>query len=51
MPTRFPDGFDPQAVKAMMDAFDKACESLGLVDRHDPIIENLRRERCDASRP
>jgi hypothetical protein len=42
MPTRFADdSFDPGAVKAMMAAFDRACQVLGLVDRSDPLTENL----------
>jgi hypothetical protein len=41
MPERFADGFDPDVVKAMMAAFDRACALLGLVDRYDPITENV----------
>jgi hypothetical protein len=38
VPKRFSESFDPDAVRVMMAAFDKACEALGLVDRNDPII-------------
>ena len=41
MPKRFAESFDPDTVRAMMAAFDKACEALGLVDRSDPITETL----------
>ena len=30
MPKRFSESFDPDSVRAMMAAFDKACEMLGL---------------------
>lgn len=30
MPQRFSNGFDPKTVEAMMAAFDKACDALGL---------------------
>ena len=33
-----------------MDAFDKACEALGLVDRHDPITENLAKMVVEQAR-
>jgi hypothetical protein len=41
VPKRFSESFDPDAVRAMMAAFDKACEVLGVVDRSDPITETV----------
>jgi hypothetical protein len=35
MPQRFAKGFDPAVVKAMMDAFDQACDRLGIERTHD----------------
>jgi hypothetical protein len=44
MPRRFADrSFDPEAIKAMMDAFHKARAVLGLVDREDSIIDSWQR--------
>ena len=43
MPERFAAAFDPPAVKAMMAAFDKACEALGLAKTHDSVTETLAR--------
>jgi len=33
MPQRFAEGFDPETVKAMMVAFDQACDRLALKER------------------
>jgi len=41
MPKRFAEAFDPPAVAAMMMAFDKACDALGLPRRHDALTEEL----------
>ena len=41
MPKRFADAFDPAAVEAMMVAFDKACDALGLAKTHDSVTESL----------
>jgi hypothetical protein len=41
MPIRFANGFDSEAVKAMMDAFDKACDALSLARTHDAVTEHL----------
>jgi hypothetical protein len=41
MPQRFSDGFAPEVVKAMMAAFDKACDALGLTRTHDGATEFL----------
>jgi hypothetical protein len=43
MPERFAEGFDPAAVKAMMDAFDKVCEALRVPPTHDVLTEQLAR--------
>jgi hypothetical protein len=44
MPQRFSNGFDPEAVTAMMVAFDKACDVLGLVRTHDGATETLAKK-------
>ena len=31
--------FDPELIEAMSTAFTKACDTLGLVDRADPVTE------------
>jgi hypothetical protein len=41
MPIRFANGFDPESVKAMMDAFDKTCDALRLARMHDSVTEHL----------
>ena len=41
VPERFSQGFDPDAVKAMAIAFEKACEVLGLAVTHDAVTERL----------
>ena len=41
MPQRFAKGFDAEAVKAMMAAFDQACDALGLARIHDRSTEHL----------
>jgi hypothetical protein len=41
MPQRFAGSFDPDGVRAMTAAFDKACEALGLAKTHDAVTENL----------
>jgi hypothetical protein len=41
MPTRFADGYDPLAVKAMEEAFNKVCDALGLKRTKDRLTENL----------
>jgi len=41
MPTRFSEGFDPDVVRAMMVAFDKACAALGLVSKTDAMTETI----------
>jgi hypothetical protein len=50
MPQRFSAGFDPEAVRAMMAAFDKACAVLGLVDREDPLIQSLAKTIVEQAR-
>ena len=51
MPQRFAEvSFDAGAVQVMMDAFDKACAVLGLVDREDPITENLAKMIVEQAR-
>jgi hypothetical protein len=51
MPKRFADrSFDPGAIKAMMDAFGKACAVLGLVDREDYITESLAKMIVEQAR-
>jgi len=51
MPKRFADvSFDAHAVKAMMDAFDKACVVLRLVDRDDYITESLAKMIVEQAR-
>lgn len=41
MPQRFAEGFDPVVVKAMMDAFDQACDRLGIERTHDEMTARL----------
>jgi hypothetical protein len=36
--------FEPEEIKVMVAAFDAACQSLGLVDRDDPLIEIVARK-------
>ena len=43
MPTRFAESFDPEAMRVMTAAFDKACEALGLAKTHDAATERLAR--------
>jgi len=43
MPNRFSAGFDPDAVGAMMAAFDKVCDALGLARTHGVVTEKLAR--------
>ena len=50
MPQRFAQGFDPEAVKAMMAAFDQACDRLGLAPTHDALTVRLARAVIDAAR-
>jgi hypothetical protein len=51
MPKRFAEvSFDAGAVQVMMDAFDKACAVLGLVDREDSITENLAKMIVEQAR-
>jgi hypothetical protein len=50
MPQRFSAGFDPDVVRAMMAAFDKACAVLGLVDREDPLTESLAKTIVEQAR-
>jgi hypothetical protein len=50
MPQRFAEGFDPEAVKAMMAAFDQACERLGLAPTHDALTERLAKAIVTAAR-
>jgi len=51
MPRRFADrSFDPEAIKAMMDAFHKARVVLGLVDREDSITDNLAKMIVEQAR-
>jgi hypothetical protein len=51
MPERFSEGFDPAAVKAMMAAFDQACDRLGLERTHDALTERLARAIVEATKP
>ena len=44
MPQRFSNGFDPETVKAMMAAFDKACDVLRLARTHDAATETLAKK-------
>jgi hypothetical protein len=41
MPQRFAEGFDLDAVKAVMAAFDKVCEALRVPPTHDSLTEQL----------
>jgi hypothetical protein len=41
MPKRFAEGFDPQAVEAMMIAYDKVCNALGLAKAHNVVTDGL----------
>jgi hypothetical protein len=50
MPQRFAEGFDPDAVKAMMAAFDQACDRLGLEKTHDALTERLAKAIVAAAR-
>ena len=50
MPQRFAEGFDPEAVKAMMVAFDQACDRLGLARTHDVLTERLAKAIVSAAR-
>jgi len=50
MPERFAEGFDPDAVKAMMAAFDQACDRLGLERTHDALTERLAKAIVEAAR-
>jgi hypothetical protein len=50
MPERFADGFDPATVKAMMAAFDQACERLGLAPTNDALTERLAKAIVEAAR-
>lgn len=50
MPQRFSDGFDPETVKAMMTAFDKACDALRLARTHDKATEALARKIVEQAR-
>ena len=36
--------FDPELIEAMSTAFTNACETLGLIDRADPITELVARQ-------
>jgi hypothetical protein len=47
MPQRFAEGFDPDAVKAMMAAFDQACDRLGL---ERTLTERLAKAILEAAR-
>jgi hypothetical protein len=50
MPQRFSAGFDPEAVGAMMAAFDKACAALGLLNRPDAMTEGVARMIVEQAR-
>jgi len=50
MPKRFAEAFDPQAVKAMMAAFDRACDALGLERTHDAVTETLAKTIVEQAR-
>jgi len=50
MPERFAESFDPEAVRAMTAAFDKACEALGLAKTHDAVTENLAKMIVERAR-
>ena len=41
--------FDPEAIRAMSAAFAKACASLGLSDRTDPMTELLARHIIESA--
>ena len=41
--------FDPEAIKVISAAFDKACSELGLIDRRDPLAELLARKIIEAA--
>ena len=36
--------FDPETIKVIFAAFDKACSDLGLIDRSDPLTELIARK-------
>ena len=36
--------FDPELIEAMSTAFTKACDTLGLVDRADPVTDLVARQ-------
>jgi hypothetical protein len=44
-----PTVFDPEEVKVMVGAYEKACTALGLVDRNDPITELLAKKIIEAA--
>ena len=41
MPQRFAKDFDPDAVEAMMSAFEQVCDALGLARTHGADTEHL----------
>lgn len=50
MPGRYAEGFDPEAMKALDLAFDKACDALGLARTHDAVTETLARVVVEQAR-
>ena len=50
MPKRFGDVFDPATVEAMMIAFDKACDALGLARTDDAVTESLAKVIIEQAR-
>jgi hypothetical protein len=41
--------FDPEAIRVLTAAFEKACKDLGLVDRTDPLTELLAKRIIEAA--
>ncbi len=42
--------FDPDTVRAMGVAFEKVCQQLGIVDRHDAVTKIVARTVIDMAR-
>ena len=50
MPKRFAQSFDPAAVEAMMVAFDRACDALGLAKTNEAATEHLAKMIVEQAR-
>ena len=50
MPERFAGSFDPDAVRAMTIAFDKACKELGLANTRDGGTDSLAKMVVEQAR-